>query len=69
VDTLSIAEYLINELWVLWAWDVPILFGSMFEYVQVYCCIVLIVDYKDLSMFASISMDVHVQSTRNHTIR
>jgi len=28
------------------------------EYVQVYCCIVLIVCYKDILMFASISMDV-----------
>jgi hypothetical protein len=28
------------------------------EYVQVYYCMVLIVDYKDILMFASISMDV-----------
>jgi hypothetical protein len=30
---------LMNEVWVLWAWEVPILFGS--EYVQVYDCMII----------------------------
>lgn len=51
---------LINEVWVLWACEVPILFGSMSRV----CTGVLLYDvenpvyYKDILMFASISMDV-----------
>jgi hypothetical protein len=50
----------INEVWVLWACEVPILFGS----VRRVCTGVLLYDvespvyYKDILMFASISMDV-----------
>jgi hypothetical protein len=49
---------LINEVWVLWAWVFRSCSVQCVGHVQVYNCMMLIVYYKDILMFASISMDV-----------